>query len=82
MLTGHSREIGNFTFRDTEIPGVLLVDVRCYPDDRGFFMETYKACDFAKAGIDCVFVQDNQSASTKGVLRVCISKRRTRKRSL
>ena len=36
MLTGHSREIGNFTFRDTEIPGVLLVDVRCYPDDTGF----------------------------------------------
>ena len=69
MLTGHSREIGNFTFRDTEIPGVLLVDARCYPDDRGFFMETHKACDFAKAGIDCVFVQDNQSASTKGVLR-------------
>lgn len=36
MLAGHSREIGNFTFRDTEIPGVLLVDDRCYLDDRRF----------------------------------------------
>lgn len=32
-------------------------------------METYKVCDFAEAGIDCAFVQDNQSASTKGVRR-------------
>lgn len=60
---------GNFTFTRTSIEGVIIVDVRAYPDARGYFMETYKRSDFAAGGIEAEFVQDNQSASTKGVLR-------------
>lgn len=60
---------GNFTFAPTSIEGVVIVDVKSYGDARGSFMETYKRPDFVAAGIDCEFVQDNQSSSTKGVLR-------------
>ncbi len=60
---------GNFTFTPTSIDGVVIVDVKSYGDARGYFMETYKAPDFATGGIDVEFVQDNQSASTQGVLR-------------
>lgn len=60
---------GNFTFTPTSIPGLIIVDVRSYGDARGYFMETYKEEDFAAGGIDAQFVQDNQSASTQGVLR-------------
>lgn len=60
---------GNFTFSTTSIDGVLVVDVKSYGDRRGYFMETYKRPDFVAGGIDCDFVQDNQSSSTRGVLR-------------
>lgn len=60
---------GNFTFTPTSIKDVTIVDVRSYGDARGYFMETYKREDFVSGGIDCDFVQDNQSASTQGVLR-------------
>ena len=60
---------GNFTFTKTSIEGVIIVDVKTYGDKRGFFMETYKKPDFVKGGIDCDFVQDNQSSSVKYVLR-------------
>lgn len=60
---------GNFTFTTTSIPDVIIVDVKSYPDARGYFMETYKESDFKAGGIKADFVQDNQSASTKGVLR-------------
>ena len=60
---------GNFVFTRTSIEGVIIVDVKSYDDDRGYFMETYKRPDFAVGGIDVDFVQDNQSSSTKGVLR-------------
>lgn len=60
---------GNFTFTKTTIDGVIIVDVKSYGDERGYFMETYKKEDFIKGGIDVDFVQDNQSASVKGVLR-------------
>lgn len=60
---------GNFTFTKTSIEGVIVVDVTCYDDARGYFMETYKQPDFIAGGIDVEFVQDNQSSSTKGVLR-------------
>lgn len=61
--------MGNFIFQKTEIDGVYLIDVKIYGDHRGYFMETYQEAEFAKAGIDCRFVQDNQSASRRGVLR-------------
>lgn len=60
---------GNFTFTKTSIDGVIIVDMKSYGDARGYFMETYKRPDFVAGGIDVEFVQDNQSASTKGVLR-------------
>lgn len=60
---------GNFTFTETEIKGVYLIDVKTYGDHRGYFMETYKRSDFEAAGLCYDFVQDNQSSSRKGVLR-------------
>ena len=61
--------MGNFTFHNTEIPGVIVIEPKVFGDDRGYFMETYKLDDFAAAGIEKPFVQDNQSCSTRGVLR-------------
>lgn len=60
---------GNFVFHDTAIAGVKVVDVKSFGDRRGYFMETYKRPDFVAGGIDVEFVQDNQSSSTRGVLR-------------
>ena len=61
--------MGKFTFTQTEIPGVVVIEPEVFGDDRGYFMETYKKGDFAAAGIDREFVQDNQSRSSRGVLR-------------
>ena len=58
-----------FEFRRLEIPEVVLIEPRVFPDERGFFIETYKRSEFAAAGIAQDFVQDNHSRSTKGVLR-------------
>lgn len=69
MAAGDVVASGNFTFTRTAIDGVIVVDAKRYDDDRGYFMETYKQPDFVAGGIDCAFVQDNQSSSTKGVLR-------------
>lgn len=60
---------GNFTFTETHIKGVYIIDVKSYGDHRGYFMETYKQENFKEAGLEYVFVQDNQSSSRKGVLR-------------
>lgn len=60
---------GNFTFYDTSIEGVKVVDVKLYGDCRGGFMETYREENFVAGGIDASFVQDNQSYSVQGVLR-------------
>lgn len=62
-------EKGNFTFITTSIEGVYIIEPKKYGDNRGYFMETYKEADFIEAGINNVFVQDNQSKSKKGVLR-------------
>ena len=51
------------------IKGLCLVTPAVHGDSRGYFMETYSQRDMVEAGIDIVFVQDNQSMSTKGVLR-------------
>lgn len=61
--------VGNFTFTETEIRDVYIIEQKCYGDNRGYFMETYKQSDFDAAGLHYVFVQDNQSSSRKGVLR-------------
>ena len=51
------------------IEGLKVIGPAVFGDARGYFMETYNYNDFKEAGIDCEFVQDNQSSSTKGVLR-------------
>lgn len=58
-----------FTFEETDIPGVIVIIPNVHLDERGFFMETYQKDYFINAGIDKEFVQDNESCSTKGVLR-------------
>lgn len=56
-------------FTATAIPDVILVEPQIFGDSRGFFMETWQARNFAAAGIDLPFVQDNHSRSRKGTLR-------------
>lgn len=51
------------------IQGLKVIEPAVFGDARGYFMETYNYNDFAEEGIDVTFVQDNQSASKKGVLR-------------
>ena len=51
------------------IEGLLVITPTVHGDERGYFMETYNQNDLKEAGYDMVFVQDNQSMSTKGVLR-------------
>ena len=51
------------------IAGLKVIEPTVFGDARGYFMETYNYHDFTEAGITCQFVQDNQSASKKGVLR-------------
>lgn len=58
-----------FQFQHLAIPDVILVETRSHPDDRGFFMETYKLSEFAEHGIHGPFAQDNWSHSRRGTLR-------------
>lgn len=51
------------------IEGLCVITPVVHGDNRGYFSETYSQRDMAEAGIDVVFVQDNQSGSTMGVLR-------------
>ncbi len=51
------------------IEGLYMIEPAVHGDARGYFMETYNQKDMAEFGLDMVFVQDNQSMSTKGVLR-------------
>lgn len=51
------------------IEGLCVITPAVHGDQRGYFMETYSQRDMAEAGLDITFVQDNQSMSTKGVLR-------------
>lgn len=80
--TGYTKTAasGNFTFRHTEIDGLVVVEPRVFGDERGFFLETYNAAAFESQGVFVrggvrekadlsIFVQDNHSFSAKGVLR-------------
>ncbi len=51
------------------IEGLCVIEPAVHGDRRGYFMETYSQRDMEEAGIDITFVQDNQSMSTRGVLR-------------
>lgn len=61
--------VENCSVDGVEIEGLKVITPSVFGDERGYFMETYNYNDFAAAGIDCQFVQDNQSSSKKGVLR-------------
>src|SRR4029079_18062285 len=54
---------------ETSMPGVLIVEPKVLGDQRGFFIETYKADRYAAVGIAGPFVQDNLTRSVYGVLR-------------
>jgi dTDP-4-dehydrorhamnose 3,5-epimerase len=56
-------------FSETRIPGVILVEPDVHRDARGYFLETFHARKYAKAGIPELFVQDNHSLSAQGTLR-------------
>jgi dTDP-4-dehydrorhamnose 3,5-epimerase len=61
--------MGKISVETCHIAGLKVVTPKVFGDERGYFMETYNYNDFKEAGIDMDFVQDNQSASKKGVLR-------------
>ena len=58
-----------FEFTRQPIAGVVTIRPRVFADARGCFFEAYKASEFRAAGIEAPFVQDNDSVSTRGVLR-------------
>lgn len=61
--------MGKLSVETCEIEGLKVITPEVHGDARGYFMETYQKRDFEAIGIDVEFVQDNQSASKKGVLR-------------
>lgn len=61
--------MGQITVTECEIEGLKIIVPKVFGDERGYFMETYNYKDYAAAGIDMEFVQDNQSSSAYGVLR-------------
>lgn len=61
--------MGKIKVTDCEIEGLYIIEPAVFPDERGYFMETYNQRDFEEAGLKMNFVQDNQSMSVKGVLR-------------
>ncbi|MGN0161367.1 MAG: dTDP-4-dehydrorhamnose 3,5-epimerase [Lachnospiraceae bacterium] len=61
--------MGKIKVTTCDIEGLKVIEPTVFGDERGYFMETYNYNDFAEAGIDVQFVQDNQSMSVKGVLR-------------
>ncbi len=61
--------MGQIKVTPCPIEGLYIIEPQVHGDSRGYFMETYSQRDMAEAGLNMVFVQDNQSMSTKGVLR-------------
>ena len=61
--------MGKFNFIKTPIQDLYIIEPTIFGDNRGYFMETYNYNEFKQAGLDMIFVQDNQSKSKKGVLR-------------
>ena len=66
---GEKQTMSKITVETCPIEGLKIITPSVFGDERGYFMETYNYNDFKEAGIDMEFVQDNQSASKKGVLR-------------
>jgi len=58
-----------FQILDRPLPGVVVLRPDTYADERGEFIEAFRADRFAEMGLPSVFVQENQSRSRKGVIR-------------
>tara|TARA_Y100000310_G_scaffold329947_1_gene400688 strand:- start:12287 stop:12844 length:558 start_codon:yes stop_codon:yes gene_type:complete len=56
-------------FNPTPLEGLIVIEPKIFGDSRGYFFESYHKKEFSEAGINSHFVQDNQSLSSKGVLR-------------
>lgn len=61
--------MGQIKVTKAPIEGLYVIEPTVHGDNRGYFIETYNQNDMREAGLNMVFVQDNQSMSTKGVLR-------------
>ena len=61
--------MGQIKVTQCPIQGLYVIEPTVHGDARGYFTETYNLRDMQEAGLDMVFVQDNQSSSVKGVLR-------------
>lgn len=61
--------MGTIKVNTCEIEGLYVIEPTVFGDSRGWFMETYNQNDMHEAGLDMIFVQDNQSMSRRGVLR-------------
>ena len=61
--------MGQIKVTKAPIDGLYIIEPTVHGDNRGYFMETYNQNDMHDADLNMVFVQDNQSMSTKGVLR-------------
>src|SRR6201986_803619 len=67
-------ELGNSKYRKmdiirTELPEVIIIELKLFGDQRGFFLETYQFPRYVEQGVSRPFVQDNMSRSAHGVLR-------------
>src|SRR5271156_481393 len=56
-------------FVPTDLSGVIVVEPELFPDERGFFLETFRSDKYARGGINADFLQDNQSRSTRNTIR-------------
>ena len=61
--------MGKITVTPCDIEGLYVIEPTVFKDERGYFVETYNQNDMKEAGLDMVFVQDNQSMSIRGLLR-------------
>jgi dTDP-4-dehydrorhamnose 3,5-epimerase len=62
-------------FLDAGLDGVIVIEPDVYRDERGFFVETYRADKYSEAGLSLKFVQDNQSRSVRGTIRALHAQR-------
>jgi dTDP-4-dehydrorhamnose 3,5-epimerase len=65
----NSHLLEHMPFISTHIPDLLIFEPRVWPDERGYFFESYNRKTWEEAGLQVDFVQDNQARSTRGVLR-------------
>ena len=73
--------MGKIKVTSCDIEGLYVIEPTVFKDERGYFVETYNQNDFKEAGLNMVFVQDNQSMSVKAYCAACISRNSIRRAS-